>query len=72
MSCSTILFSLFLISPCGEGGGNDINEAVAAAVANPQRPAEDLNKDTSRKPAEVLSLFEIKPGFNLSQLIGIK
>ena len=44
MSCSGLMFSIFLMSPCGQGGGADINEAVAAAVSNPQRPAEDIEK----------------------------
>jgi predicted methyltransferase len=70
MSCSTVLFSLFLISPCGEGGSGDINEAVAAAVANPQRPAEDIEKDANRKPAEVLSFFDIKPGMTVLDLFS--
>jgi len=70
MNCSTVLFSLFLISPCGEGGGSDINEAVAAAVANPKRPAEDIENDSSRKPAQVLSFFEIKPGMTVLDLFS--
>ena len=38
MSCSAIMFSLFLTSPCPQGGSADVNEAVANAIANPQRP----------------------------------
>ena len=70
MKCSTILFSLFLISLCGEVGGSNINEDVAAAVANPQRPAEDIENDTSRKPAQVLSFFEITPGMTVLDLFS--
>lgn len=69
MSCSSIMFSLFLVAPCGQGGG-DINEAVAAAVSNPQRPAEDLEKDANRKPAQVLSFFNIKPGMTVLDLFS--
>lgn len=70
MSCSSVLFSLFLISPCGEGGSGDISEAIAAAVANPQRPAEDIEKDANRKPAKVLSFFDIKPGMTVLDLFS--
>jgi len=70
MSCSSVLFSLFLMSPCGDGGGNDVNEAVAAAVANPQRPVEDLEKDANRKPEQVLSFFNIKPGMTVLDLFS--
>jgi hypothetical protein len=54
MSCSTVMFSLFLVSPCTQGVSVDVNETVAAAVSNPQRPAEEIVKDTVRKPARVL------------------
>ena len=70
MTCSSMMFSLFLISPCGDGGGGNIDEAVTAAVSNPQRPAEDIAKDTSRKPDQVLSFFEIKPGMTVLDLFS--
>ena len=69
MSCSSIMFSLFLVSPCNQGGG-DINEAVAAAVSNPQRPAEDIEKDAIRKPNQILSFFNIKPGMTVLDLFS--
>ena len=55
MSCSSIMFSLFLMSPCPQGGGAEVPEAIATAISNPQRPAEDVATDANRKPAEVLS-----------------
>jgi len=70
MSCSSVMFSLFLLSPCGNGGGTEISDAVAAAVANPQRPAQDITRDESRKPAEVLSFFDIKPGMTVLDLFS--
>ena len=70
MSCSTVMFSLFLVSPCTQGGSADVNEAVAAAVSNPQRPIEDLAKDANRKPAQVLSFFNIKPGMTVLDLFS--
>lgn len=70
MSCSSVMFSLFLLSPCGNSGGAEVSEAVAAAVSNPQRPAEDIARDDSRKPAEVLSFFNIKPGMTVLDLFS--
>ncbi len=69
MSCSSILFSLFLVTPCGQGGG-ELSKVVAAAVANPHRPAEDVAKDRRRKPAQVLSFFKIKPGMSVLDLFS--
>ncbi len=70
MSCSSVLFSLFLMSPCGQDGGAEISDAVAAALSNPQRPAEDLEKDAGRKPAQVLSFFDIQPGMTVLDLFS--
>jgi len=70
MSCSTVMFSLFLMSPCGQSGGDEISEAVAAAVTNPQRPAEDSEKDAARKPDQVLSFFNIKAGMTVLDLFS--
>ena len=70
MSCSSVLFSLFLLSPCTQDGGGEVTDAVAAAVANPQRPAEDLLKDAGRKPTQVLSFFDIQPGMTVLDLFS--
>lgn len=70
MSCSAIMFSLFLTSPCPQGGGAEINEAVANAIANPQRPAQDVARDANRKPAEVLSFFDIEPGMTVFEMFA--
>ena len=70
MKCSVLLFSLFLFTPCASAGENHINADAAAAVANPQRPAEDVAKDANRKPAEVLSFFDIKPGMTVLDLFS--
>jgi predicted methyltransferase len=70
MSCSGLMFSLFFLSPCGNSGGHDVSEAVAAAVSNPQRPSVDLTSDANRKPAQVLSFFDIKPGMTVLDLFS--
>ena len=70
MSCSAIMFSLFLTSPCPDGGGMETSQAVTDALANPQRPAEDVARDASRKPDEVLSFFDIKPGMTVFDMFS--
>jgi predicted methyltransferase len=42
---------------------------VAAAVADPTRPAADTARDADRKPAEMLTFAEIKPGEKVVDLI---
>ena len=70
MSCSSLMFSIFLMSPCGNANGVDISEAIAAAVSNPNRPAQDIAKDVNRKPDQVLSFFGIKPGMTVLDLFS--
>jgi predicted methyltransferase len=64
------MFSIFLMSPCVQAGGTGVSEAVATAVSNPQRPTEDIKKDANRKPAQVLSFFDIKPGMTVLDLFS--
>lgn len=70
MSCSAVMFSLFLFSPCGNSGGNNVSDAAAAAVSNPQRPAVDTASDAHRKPDRVLTFFNIKPGMTVLDLFS--
>jgi len=42
---------------------------IAAAVANPARPAADTARDAARKPGEVLSFAGVKPGQQVLELI---
>src|ERR1700761_5969298 len=37
-------------------------ESIAAAVADPTRPASDTSSDVNRKPAETLAFAGVKPG----------
>lgn len=70
MSCSAIMFSLFLTSPCPQGGGAEVNEALSNAIANPQRPAQDVARDSGRKPDKVLSFFEVQPGMTVFEMFA--
>ena len=42
---------------------------IAAAVANPARPAADTARDAARKPGEVLAFSRVKPGDKVLELI---
>ncbi len=70
MSCSAIMFSLFLTSPCPQGGSAEVNEAMAVQSPTHKGPAEDVARDADRKPSEVLSFFEIKPGMTVFDMFS--
>lgn len=43
--------------------------AVAAAVADPARPAEDKARDEARKPAAMLAFAQVRPGMTIGELL---
>jgi predicted methyltransferase len=43
-------------------GGQAAPPAIAAAIADPGRPAKDVAQDVSRKPAEIVEFARVKPG----------
>src|SRR5215470_13104460 len=47
-----------------------VPEAITAAVANPDRPADDIARDADRKPADVLTYFEVHPGEIVFELVA--
>jgi predicted methyltransferase len=44
------------------------SKAIAAAIADPDRPDADKDRDAGRKPAETLALAGIKPGQTIADL----
>ncbi|MCB1645880.1 MAG: class I SAM-dependent methyltransferase [Pseudomonadales bacterium] len=46
------------------------SDLIVTAVANESRPAADRALDAGRKPAEVLSFFEIEPGMSVLDVFG--
>lgn len=54
--------SLALILAAGSAQAAAPSAAIAAAVADPTRPAADRDRDAERKPAEMLAFAGIKPG----------
>ena len=47
-----------------------VNKAIAAAVASPDRSADNVKLDESRKPAEVLSFLGLRPGMRVADPFG--
>jgi predicted methyltransferase len=42
---------------------------VAAALADPARPAEDVARDAARKPGDLLALMNVKPGAKVADFV---
>jgi predicted methyltransferase len=57
-------FALVAAAP----GGPKVSQAVASAVADPARPADDIARDALRKPAEMLTFAQVKPGDKVAEL----
>jgi predicted methyltransferase len=53
---------LWLMSPLMPAAAADAHDAIAAAVANSNRPASDTKQDANRKPAQVLEFAQVQPG----------
>jgi predicted methyltransferase len=55
--------ALILVSPLMHAAAASLpTAAIAAAVADPARPASDTARDLNRKPAEMLAFSGLKPG----------
>jgi predicted methyltransferase len=47
-----------------------VSKAIAAAVASPDRSADNVKLDESRKPGEVLSFLGLRPGMRVADPFG--
>jgi predicted methyltransferase len=45
-------------------------QAIAAAIANPARPQDDVARDADRKPAQTLEFYGVKPGEHVFEFVG--
>jgi predicted methyltransferase len=63
----TLCAALLVAAPAAQARG--ISRAVAKAVADPARPADDRERDANRKPAECLEFAGVKPGEQVVELI---
>ncbi len=66
LSCGVLVCALTCVPggiACARDTGDaPANTAIAAAIADPARPATDTARDASRRPAEVLAFAGVKPG----------
>lgn len=62
-------FSTLALASCAQAPLAPKNSAIAAAVASPDRPAADVDRDAERKPAQLLAFAGIKPGDRVADLI---
>ena len=51
-------------------GAQARGDAIAAAIADPSRPATDTNRDANRKPAETLAFAGIRAGDKVADFIA--
>jgi len=51
-----------LLSGAGVAARVDSGKAIAAALADPARPADDTARDAARHPAETIAFARVKPG----------
>ena len=63
----TVAASLLLLAATAAQAATPAN--IAAAVADPARPAADTQRDADRKPAAMLEFAGIKPGMSVADLI---
>jgi predicted methyltransferase len=70
MDCTQIIASLFLLAPCGDGGGTSMELVIAESLASPERLEQDRTRDPLRRPDLVLSFFEIEPGMTVLDLFS--
>jgi predicted methyltransferase len=58
------------LAACGaQGSAQGSSDPIAAAVADPGRPAADTARDADRKPAQIVAFAGVKPGDKVAELI---
>lgn len=67
-----LFFAASLVStfaPAAQAPAATVPDYIAAAVADPNRPATDKERDANRKPAETLMFVGVKPGEQIAELL---
>ncbi len=63
-----LLCSLALSSAAPAQAAARVSKAIAAAVADPARPAADRERDAERKPAACVAFVGLRPGMSVAEL----
>ena len=61
-------FAAALLGTAAVYAASAVPKSIAAAVASPDRPAADKERDANRKPAEVMAFAGVKPGMTVAEL----
>jgi predicted methyltransferase len=73
MNLTTLTIGLLLIPSLllgyGSAKADDTADKIKAAIANPDRPAQDLERDKNRKPFETLSFFQLAEDMTVLELM---
>jgi len=71
MAVGALAFVLGLVGSASAAlhGRRNFPADVAGAVADPRRPAADVARDAKRKPADLLTFAELKPGQVVGELL---
>ncbi len=64
-----LLCLVLLAAAARQEGAPPPRDPIATAVAHPDRPDLDRQRDPDRKPAEVLAFFGIKPGMKIADIM---
>ncbi len=66
---TSVLLSALFIAPAF-AASHAASDAINAAVASPERPESERNRDAKRKPADVLDFIGIDSGGRVADLMG--
>jgi predicted methyltransferase len=64
-----ILFALLFGVAATQASAASIPDYIAKAVADPTRPADDRKLDADRKPAEILTYANVRPGETVAEYL---
>ncbi|MDZ4375017.1 MAG: class I SAM-dependent methyltransferase [Phenylobacterium sp.] len=65
----SLLMAAVAVVSLGSAVAQTAPSHVAAALADASRPAEEVARDATRKPAELLTFAEVKPGQKVADLV---
>src|SRR5580693_1790130 len=73
MRSYSLLFAALIASVVASAATNAplaaTSDFIAAAIADPNRPAADTERDANRKPAETLEFAGVRPGERIAELL---
>jgi predicted methyltransferase len=66
----TMLTASCVLATAAAADQPEVDAAIAAAVASPDRPQADRERDASRRPGEVLAFFGVRPGMKVIEYLA--